>query len=819
MKNNLNLEDLSKLGINENRITHCFAQKGLNIKYEDLNWIRKSIVDNSSTDIISTANEFTDQDLKIRHSFVSFEDDTIPVKQLNEENCIVAALESVASHVQTLDPSDLLAAQKLLLEFIDLILAHKEVREARKLRTIFSKWLPVIRETAPNTHFYAELQLSFFLFKFDSCKKSFIDFQKIKSLILSNKSVIDQIGKDNNFYVSREKLLQTLEILEHELVNFVKSNSTYHERFSLHDFSNSNFVRELHFSEVIKISGVFFGNSHALFTSVFEEKTLVFGVGDNSYGQIVPQSDVKFFVRPLLLDYLEEYGVNKIGAKSDVSFVSGSSSIIVWGKTVQNSYKVLSRNTTSEIFTIGLISDNVVYSTANNQFFKLSLKNETKEIPIGQIEGKIKEISTGSSHMLILTEDGLIYAYGSNHFHQICDSKTKKVFEEISKIESVSSEKIVSIACIGDLTIMVDQALICHVFGTVNSKKEIRYPESFELSENNSLKELGNEESIKISGNEKKIILFLKQTVYEWTTDYGFKLKPRPKTEPDTLKNVHLAKTFEFTEKRCVFGSNCEFFVENEKIKKAESVKCRFIFKDADGDEFKSEVCKDILTLNLLKNTQLKNNYNCDKGNFNTVVYKNEKVEVLSTHMADICFGAMSFKRSEEVHFDFKCNQVGLYVFQIFCNGRKVKNEYILEVLNSKDEARDEQPESQPEFNTFLTSSSFRTNMKTEGDAKLHESLLNLSKQQLPDKPNLKIKLKPIEEAPQSIFVHKNKKILIRYSSIKSKKHHPDEGRSFVENKFTVKGTTRLPPMQDLISAFSQIKTDKFVFKKGEKKN
>ena len=810
MNGEINLNDLSKIGINENLLTHCFAKKGISINYDNLDWVQKNLQNSSIIETKSTTQEFSEPTKNIRQSFVLIEDknltEAISITNFEDDDSLETLIDSLAK----LQKKDIINSQRIIFEYSEKLFNKKHFLEIRSFQKTIKSWMDWYQSVSPSFYLYIELHFAYFLFQLERSKNHYINFHLLKSNIMSNNQPTENTKIDIHSIVSYERLLKSLDFLDQDLSTFIQSNSDYNERFSFCDFSNFSHFKELHLSEVVKVNQVYYGDSHILWDCSFENRNYIFGLGDNSSGQLMPESEFKFFNRPILLKRFEEFSAAKLGAHLNNSFYATSSTFCVWGKNFGNRFLNIDIAFKKEIMSIHLLGTQLIYGNNENQIFLYNFEQHlnNKQIPtnikqteLGQIDDQIRQISVGVNHLLVLTVTGSLFAYGNNEHYQINENKNKPFFDKLTKIDSPAIDKIISIFCHSNFTLVIDCKSNCYIFGKVSTRKEIRYPESFELypeTTNFDLKKQGIfENSLRISGNEKKLMIFTRFEIFEWSTEQALKFKMRSLEDKKDIKLFHLGRTYEFSEKQGVFGHNCEFSVKSEKIRKSECLKCKIILRDSENKPFKSVFQRELIGIYMIKNSEIMIKKESKKSNFNTFMFKNHNIELRNYGKTELSTDHINRISENEFEFDLKCHQVGLYVLQLFCNGKKMKNEFIIEVLDSNDNKPKEDFERKA-FNTFLTNSSVQNSII--GEDNMHVTA---------EKHN-KLKLKPIQTENKSIFTYKPKKNLVRFSSIKKTKPE-NEGKLILDEKFGGKYNAKLPPLPD---SSLNLKSEKFVFKK-----
>ena len=814
MTNNINLNDLCKVGINENRLTHCFAQKGLRINNEDLDWMRRSFLKESTIDVKSTVRELSVSPFESRDSYASVDESLAESSTGFGTDQHSVLFELFERGLSELRDDNLLGAQTHIFEFSEIVFSHKNLAEIKKLKSVIQSWMKKLKRTATSFYFYVELRLAIATFSADYSKEAFYDFHAAKAELIRDKCAIQSNLVNSDCLITSERVFQTLEILEQEFYSLIQTNSEHHERLYFRDFSNVACVRELYFNEVAKIEEVYFGNSHVLWTCEIIGRKRLFGFGDNTFGQILGNSELKFLNRPLLLWPEKEIQFTKVGAQLDISFACDDREFFIWGKSVEGGLLRFPNESNQSVTNLLVLNDQLIFSNNENEFYAVLWKRSFELNRIGKINQMVRQISAGNSHFFVLTFQGELFAFGKNSHNQINEETSHADFTQLENVENVAGERILAVACLGDLTVLVDCTGVCYIFGRINARKSVRYPESFQLFEGREKSTghdwTGNWQSVKISGNENKVVVLTDNTYFEWATELAMKFKPVVLDENATFKNVHLSKTFEFSEKRNVFGANCHFSVEREKIKNGESVNCRVGFRDADECHFKSTKSKEVLTLQFSKCNQRVSESVGSRVAFSCVLFQNSGLEIRSKGPVELNLKNLNFRDESEISFDIGCGQVGLFVFQMFCNGKKMKNEFLMEVLRGEKVKQSQSSEDRSAFNNFLTSSSFRPSVVSEQETSYVQKTEE-TENKMTDRVNNKVKLKPIEGQTRSIFVHKSKNAVARYGSIKRKE---GEQKSVLEERFPGKFGTRLPALPEMVLNGLKLKSEKFAFKK-----
>jgi alpha-tubulin suppressor-like RCC1 family protein len=845
MKSEIKMSDLSQIGINERLLTNCFAQKGISINCENLDWVKKSSSTTIEIDLKSTCPELSETYLCTDQSFGSNQMICKPDDVSINEESSNDSFEIFQKRLLEFKEENFVETQTLICEFSEKLFQQNRFSDFKRTNLLIQNWMNIYEKVFPLFYFYIKINFSFYIFKSQQSVENYLCFQRNKSTIFMNHTSLKSQNNNQCCLISFDKLFHTLESLDQSFSRIIQNNDHFNERYVFCDFSHSSHIKEVHLTEVVKIKELFLGNSHVVW-SCFDERNLFFGIGDNSHGQINPGIEPRFFSRPILINEFLNKGIKLMNVHLDNTFAIDESNIYLWGKSFEKTMVKIKEDFSGKINSIHFFDMNFVYfmednscysvlinqqqSNMNQSSFNASeLENEkdsslkksdqnfheqifisktfrfTKKEMTRKLVAKIKtkriEVSVGSNHLMVLTNEGEIYAYGSNNHHQISEDKNRDFEKGLMNIESPSSEKIIKVFCLCSLTIMIDSNFNFFVFGKINNKKEIRFPENFELSLEN---DFGNKmtrediQNIQISGNEKKIVVFIRDEVLEWSTESSFKFKKKQNENKIDLTLFMLGKTFELYEKRCVFAPNCELFIDKEKLLKSESVKCTVILRDAENKPFISNFEKETIGILMAKNEEMINHEKNRNSNLNTFILKNDKIEIRNYGKIDLSIFNLNFISFNQFSFEIKCKHVGLYFLQLFCGRKQLKNEFIIEILGSND-GEDYEKSLDNQWNGFLTSSSFKTSNKTED--KLNQTS---------EKMNGKTKLIPMQSISQVSSISKQKVKLIRFSSIK-KTENEKNGRSILEDKFPSKIHLKL---SSFVETNVKLKSDKLIFKK-----
>jgi hypothetical protein len=818
MHTNLNLNDLTRLGIPEAMVAQCFAQKGIAVRLDDVAWMRKSFIATSTAETKGTVQEISDLANRTSKSFVSVNEET---SVANESFIQLRSPETQAflkNHLDELDWEDLEGAQRIILPNAEAVFGSKNPVAFKALWGAVEVWMDKLQDFAPITYFYLALHFGFGRVAFDQNPEAYMQFHRLKSDLICDENTIHAIKNDQKSHFGREKLMRNLEVLDREMGQILQSSGG-HERIGIRDHSNHGFVRELHFGEALKVTDVSLGNTHALWKCAFEDREVLFGIGDNSHGQITINVDIKYFNRPILIDCVQEKSVRGFGAFGEVSCATDGTDLFVWGRNVRKDHVSGKGGLVTSIKDVFCMGNNIFWTSPENQVLTSSFKDSWDPKEVGRLSGAISSLGIGSSHFLCLTTDGKMYGFGSNRFHQLSDSLSKTEFRTLEVIDNPSSDDSVIIFCQNDMSIVLDAAGVCHFFGKINDKKEIRYPESIEVFESGQ-KIPGK--SFVLTGNDKKVVAYLGEAAFEWNFQSSMKFKPKnwqadlQTPKPPSIEVYRLSKMLELVEYRVVFGPNCEFKVKNEKIRKNEPIECQVIFRDAKGAAFKAPGDKEIIHLTMTKSAEMGSDGILPRSGFVSLLHSDSGLEIKNSGLADLSVRNLVYQSPHEITFEVRCGTAGLYMFSLFCNCLKVKGEFLMEILRSAEVEETPDDINQIALKTFLTGSSFKTvTSLVHPEAVLSETMETLRRP--PSAAPIKPKLKPITEDPKITLTNQLKRPVARFSSIKLKRAD-DSSKSFFDDKFPGKIKTKLPHLPDIVLNPISTRGDKLVFRKAEKK-
>lgn len=802
MNANLNLNDLSKLGIPEEVVAQCFAQKGISVTRDDLVWMRRSFINNSCAPTNSTLQEGSAVLSKTNQSFVSIHDHVeVPSQSIIEFQKDEANVK-FATELAEFAASDVTGAEKLVLQHSESVFTSRSLSAVDDFAETIASWMATFEKHRKTTFFYLSLHVHFARFQVTKSEVDFIRFHALKADIWHSfyKGEGDATG-----FLGLEKLLNAVEVLDQEMAALLQKLQSNKERFAITDLSNVNCLKELHLGEFLKVDKIALGNSHIVWSCLAGGKRLLFGMGDNSFCQVAPRCDLKYLSKPLLIRHTWSASVQSFSVNCDVSCSADENSVYVWGKSVGESLAVVER-------VDKLVADHVFYLDgcvhlvgANGDVWRSSaVPRKVNWSKLCSLGAPVKSVSVGNSHFMMLTEKGDVFGCGSNRHHQISDS-TAEEFKVPQLLDSVSCDPIASVFCVSDLSVFLDVVGVCYVCGKTNSRKDIRFPESFDLTESAAAFAdlLGRNGAVQptVSGCDKRIAVSAGNELFEWTSETALKFKAKrlsgfsSKYQRMDFKRFQASKSIELVEFRRVCGTQCQISVSSEKVTRSEPFEVKVAFKDADGHKFKSESSRDIISLLMVKTGAFAKSGNSNVAGFNSILHSESNFELRNASDANLFAKNVRFIGEAELAFDLRFDQVGLYVFQAYCNEQRMKGEFMMEVLRSNESGEPSEEQSIGGFNAFLTSSSFKSIATATDGSEPPKTSAEEAPVKLHPIPASVHKLKPIETEGKSIFTIKRKQPTARFSSIKIKRN--ESAQSMLDDKLPVKLSSKLPPMPD----------------------
>jgi len=155
---------------------------------------------------------------------------------------------------------------------------------------------------------------------------------------------------------------------------------------------------------------------------------------------------------------------------SDSIYIKGS----LFNMNYNRTYKLFKKfeNKTIEKLLVGIghivleLNDGSLYTMGNNEYGELGVntndKNNFHKVNFFK-DKKIKKISTGYRHTLVLCEDGILYAFGENSFGQ-CFGKELKCEPNIINVAN-NNEKIVNCFAGADYSLLITESNNIYAWG------------------------------------------------------------------------------------------------------------------------------------------------------------------------------------------------------------------------------------------------------------------------------------------------------------------------------------------------------------------
>ena len=155
---------------------------------------------------------------------------------------------------------------------------------------------------------------------------------------------------------------------------------------------------------------------------------------------------------------------------SDSIYIKGS----LFNMNYNRTYKLFKKfeNKTIEKLLVGIghlileLNDGTLYTMGNNEYGELGVitndKNNFHKVNFF-LDKKIKKISTGFRHTLVLCEDGNLYAFGENSFGQ-CFGKDIKCEPNIINVANIN-ENIINCFAGADYSLLITESNIIYAWG------------------------------------------------------------------------------------------------------------------------------------------------------------------------------------------------------------------------------------------------------------------------------------------------------------------------------------------------------------------
>ena len=155
---------------------------------------------------------------------------------------------------------------------------------------------------------------------------------------------------------------------------------------------------------------------------------------------------------------------------SDSIYIKGS----LFNMNYNRTYKLFKKfeNKTIEKLLVGIghlileLNDGTLYTMGNNEYGELGVitndKNNFHKVNFFK-DKKIKKISTGYRHTLVLCEDGILYAFGENSFGQ-CFGKELKCEPNIINVANIN-ENIINCFAGADYSLLITESNIIYTWG------------------------------------------------------------------------------------------------------------------------------------------------------------------------------------------------------------------------------------------------------------------------------------------------------------------------------------------------------------------
>ena len=259
----------------------------------------------------------------------------------------------------------------------------------------------------------------------------------------------------------------------------------------------------LPYLDVETIKSVSRGESHIL---MLTDDNFVIGYGENSKGQLLPLNINMSLDRatylPSINSTYELIKAKQIFAKDNYSGILGNDGhFTIFGEgwtdryvVIENcgSYNFIAMTTfnivlidnnieTALIIDNSLLKDYFLNETLsakndNDICYRVKLETLEKKGVSRQIKKTMKEditkISSGSDHVIFLTDSGKLYGFGDNTRNQLSYSKTER-FSEIIELPNTVSEIIISVFAYNEFTLTVDDNGNCYVNGKISRNSEL----------------------------------------------------------------------------------------------------------------------------------------------------------------------------------------------------------------------------------------------------------------------------------------------------------------------------------------------------------
>ena len=318
----------------------------------------------------------------------------------------------------------------------------------------------------------------------------------------------EQHDKISSIIFAKQNIL--VKTIKNEIVSFSIPNLSY-ESFYF-NFSHQKVLNGIIQKKQIK--KISCGLNHILFLSY---GGMIYSTGDNAYGQLGIDGQLKNSNEQNLITNLIEYNIEDI--------FSGNNFNIVYGKKRLNEYNKINSSIPNE---------DIVLSWGDNSYgqcgHKISKKMVPKPKPVISFESNIKGVAVGINHCVLLFDNGELVMFGNNEYKQ-CGLINNKIREREDKIIGINwfdnnAEYITKVKTGANSTLLMGDKGSVLILGKIVSSK----PLLFQINPINVLDEIifSDEQCIFIHHNPKNSTLIINPLPNETIENYYYPSNLQP---------------------------------------------------------------------------------------------------------------------------------------------------------------------------------------------------------------------------------------------------------------------------------------------------
>ena len=328
--------------------------------------------------------------------------------------------------------------------------------------------------------------------------KSFFNFQEKKSRYYFLKFLKNKIK--NKYPLDLKKIIKKI---DNEFLSLIKNSKFNYNHFFV-SLNRKKFL-QIDFLNLRNIKKISNGSNHILFLT---DDLKILGFGDNTKKQILPFSKNNFFKKGISLNFFYKKIKDNNNCIDIFCFdnISGcffeNYDVFFWGGIFENLIEIsgLDKNykiTILKDYIIFLYEDleeskilkikdfqNMLEKEEKRNFHvklnfldleekkiikKLEIEKKDFSPELQKNELKLKNFKSGQNHLLLTTKNGILLGFGENTKNQLDHSKTK-FHSKLILITNFNGEKINSLFCYKNFSLVQDEFINYSIFGQFSSK-------------------------------------------------------------------------------------------------------------------------------------------------------------------------------------------------------------------------------------------------------------------------------------------------------------------------------------------------------------